>query len=90
MEKDTEFDALLKKLNDLNWPQVYMFKFIILATNQKIALVESKFSEAAVISHKSSANGKYISITVREVMLSPESVIEKYRAMKDIEGLMAL
>ena len=46
-----------------------MFKFIIPASNKSIALIESKFSDEAVISEKQSANGKYISITVKEVML---------------------
>jgi putative lipoic acid-binding regulatory protein len=86
-----KYDALYGQLSkDLSWPAVYMFKFIIPADNHKIALVQSKFSDEAIISQKESSNGKYISITVREVMLSPESIIEKYHEMETIEGLMAL
>jgi putative lipoic acid-binding regulatory protein len=67
-----------------------MFKFIIPAENRKIALIESKFSETAIISQHESATGKYVSITVKDVMLNAEAVIEKYKEMKGIEGLIAL
>jgi hypothetical protein len=67
-----------------------MFKFIIPADNKKQALVESKFTDQSVINTRSSANGKYISITIQEVMLNADSIIEKYREMEGIEGLISL
>lgn len=86
-----QFDKLRELLNqEANWPLVYMFKFIVPADNHKIALVESKFSDEALITHKESSNGKYFSITVKEVMLSAEAIIDKYKEMTNIEGLMAL
>ena len=89
--KDDQYENLLKKLSeDKNWPQVYMFKFIITAQHRRIALVESKFSDEAVIHEKESSGGKYISITVKEVMLNPEAVIAKYKEVSTIEGVMAL
>ena len=91
MNRDEQFNKLRELLNKGNsWPMVYMFKFIVPADNQKIALVESKFSDEAVILHKESANGKYFSITVKEVMLNADSIISKYKEMEGIEGLMAL
>jgi hypothetical protein len=90
MNTDDQFDKLREQLNkEVNWPLVYMFKFIIPAENKKIALVESKFSDEAVITQKESTNGKYISITVKEVMLTADSIIEKYKEMDGIDGLMA-
>ena len=84
------YENLRKELNKIsNWPQVYMFKFIVPADNKRIALVESKFSNESVITKKESANGKYISITIKEVMLTADSIIEKYKEMEGIEGLMA-
>jgi putative lipoic acid-binding regulatory protein len=89
--KDEQFDKLREQLNlHTTWPTVYMFKFIVPADNRKIALVESKFSDEAVITQNQSSNGKYVSITVKEVMLSAESIIEKYKEMQGIEGLMSL
>jgi len=91
MNKDEQFDKLRELLNkENNWPLVYMFKFIIPADNQKIAMVESKFSDEAVISHKESSNGKYFSITVKEVMLNADSIVSKYQEMGVIQGLIAL
>jgi putative lipoic acid-binding regulatory protein len=91
MDNEHLFDNLREKLSkEKNWPQVYMFKFIIVADNQKIALVESKFSDEATILQKESSGGKYMSITVKEVMLTPDAVIEKYKEISTIEGVMAL
>lgn len=91
MNKDNQFDKLLEQLNEeKNWPMVYMFKFIVPADNQKIALVESKFSDEAVITQTESKNGKYISISIKEAMLDAQSIVNKYKEMQGIEGLMAL
>lgn len=91
MDQNEQFDKLREFLNkEESWPIVYMFKFIIPADNQKIALIESKFSDEAVISHKESSGGKYFSITVKEVMLSADAIVDKYKEMKNIEGLITL
>jgi len=90
MNRDEQFNQLRERLNkEGNWPKLYMFKFIIPAENKQIALVESKFSDEATITQKQSFNGKYISITIKEVMLDANSIIEKYKEMDGIEGLMA-
>ncbi|MBL0330385.1 MAG: DUF493 family protein [Bacteroidetes bacterium] len=91
MNKEEQFEKLREQLSkEKEWPTIYMFKFIIPADNRKIALVESKFSDEAIITQKESSNGKYISITVKEAMLTADSIIEKYKEMEGIEGLMAL
>ena len=91
MSKDEQYQKLRELLNEEDsWPIIYMFKFIIPADNHKIALVESKFSDEATITLKESSNGKYMSITVREAMFDADSIIEKYKEMEGIEGLMAL
>ena len=91
MNKDEQFEKLRAQLKkEKDWPSIYMFKFIIPADNRKIALVESKFSDEAIISQKESSNGKYISITIKEAMLDADSIINKYKEMEGIEGLMAL
>lgn len=91
MDKSEQYNKLRELLEqENNWPTIYMFKFIIPADNHKIALIESKFSDEAIISHKASSSGKYFSITVKEVMLNADSIISKYREMEGIEGLMAI
>lgn len=85
------YENLRKELNKIDsWPMLYMFKFIIPTDNQKRALVESKFSNNSVINTKESSNGKYTSITIREVMLDAESIINKYKELEGIEGIIAL
>lgn len=90
MNTPDEYDNLRKELNKIGaWPMVYMFKFIIPADNKRLALVTSKFSDDSIVTRKESTNGKYISITVKEVMLNADSIIDKYKEMEGIEGLMA-
>ena len=90
MSNEESYRNLREQLNKQeDWPTLYMFKFIVPSTNKNIALVESKFSDEAVISQKQSTNGKYISITIKEVMLDADSIISKYQEMECIEGLMA-
>ena len=91
VDSEEQFEKLKAVLDKhTSWPTVYMFKFIIPADNKRIALVESKFSESAIISQHESVNGKYVSITVKEVMLNADAVISKYKEMKGIDGLIAL
>ncbi len=91
MDTSDQYDKLREQLKlEKEWPVVYMFKFIVPADNKRIALVESKFSDEAEIFQKESSGGKYISITIKEVMMDAESIIAKYQEMKGIEGLIAL
>ena len=91
MENADQFRKLQEQLEkESSWPLVYMFKFIIPADNQKLALVENMFSDEAVISQNVSGKGNYLSITVKEVMLDAPSVIAIYSKASEIEGLIAL
>jgi hypothetical protein len=73
------------------WPSLYMFKFIVPADNEKIAQVEKLFnSEEAQIQLRQSRKGNFVSVTAKEMMISPEKVIERYIEAEDIEGLISL
>lgn len=88
---DDKFSELRKKLNETQtYPTVYMFKFIMDAENRKIALVENLFGENAEIHIKESDKGKYISITIKEVMMSTDEIINIYIKASDIKGVMVL
>lgn len=88
---ENKFGELRKKLDETqSYPSVYMFKFIMEADNRKIALVENLFSENAEIYTKESGKGNYISITVKEVMMSTEEIIGIYEKAADIKGVMFL
>ena len=86
-----KFKDLKKKLDETqSYPSVYMFKFIMDASNRKIALIENLFSENAEIYTKESDKGKYISITITEVMMSTEEIIGIYSKAAEIEGVILL
>lgn len=88
-------EEFLKRLEDQlsrhgNWPAVYMFKFIIADSNRDYALLRSLFGDEARIFTRHSSGGKYISVTVKELMLSPAEIEERYRKASVIEGIIAL
>ena len=67
-----------------------MFKFIIPEGNRGYAQLRSLFGEESRLSTRHSSGGKYISVTVKELMLNPAEIIERYRKASEIEGIMAL
>ena len=87
---NSKFDELRKKLDNESWPAIYMFKFIVPSDNHKIALTESFFEDDAEIKMQASTNGKYTSITIRQVMLDAPAIIEIYVKAAAIEGIISL
>ncbi|HKK39132.1 MAG TPA: DUF493 family protein [Cryomorphaceae bacterium] len=74
-----------------DWPSMYLFKFIVPSDNQKVAQVEALFNaKTAEIRLRQSKNGKYTSITAREVMTSAQEVVDCYKKAYKIEGIIAL
>lgn len=85
------FDTLREQLTlSYTWPAVYMFKFIAPAENRVFALLHDLFHDQAEFTTKNSAGGKYVSITVKEVMLNVDEVISMYRKASAIEGVIVL
>jgi putative lipoic acid-binding regulatory protein len=84
------FENLRAQLDVLEWPSVYLFKFIVPNDNEKMAQVSALFDENATISYHTSSKGNYVSVSVKEVMLSGDSVIEIYENAIKIEGIISL
>ncbi|MDD2983418.1 MAG: DUF493 domain-containing protein [Crocinitomicaceae bacterium] len=78
------------QLDLLEWPNVYLFKFIIPNQPEQIAQVSALFDETSEITFQPSSNLKYTSISVRELMLDVDSIIEKYRKAAAIKGIISL
>ena len=76
--------------NHGKWPQVYMFKFIIQNNNRDYAILRHIFNEDSLLTSRNSRNGKYISITVKEMMMDPAEVMDRYRQAAQIEDIIAL
>lgn len=87
-------DFLIRLEQQLNehgtWPSVYMFKFIIPDNNRDYALLRSFFGDESRVFTRHSSGGKYVSVTVKEMMLSAAEVVERYRKTAEIEGIIAL
>jgi len=86
------FEELRKKLEEsiTSFPYIYMFKFIIKADNKAMALVEVIFDNDAEIIQKQSTKGNYISITVKQVVMSVDEIISIYEKAAEIEGVISL
>lgn len=81
---------LKKQLVLLEWPNVYLFKFIIPNKPEAIAKTTALFDGAVDLKLQPSKTGKYVSISAKEMMLDVDSIIDKYNKSSSIEGLMAL
>ena len=89
--KTQNFDTLREQLTaNVTWPSVYMFKFIAPAENRIFAMLHDLFPHQAEFTNRHSAGGKYVSITVKELMLSVDEVIDRYQKASAIEGVIVL
>lgn len=73
-----------------DWPSLYMFKFILQPEEDLISKLEALFPEEAEIKRKYSKTGKFVSLTIREVMISSDEVLDRYERASKIEGVMML
>ena len=84
------YAKLKVQLELLEWPNVYLFKFIVPNNPEAIAKTSALFDDAVDLKLHPSKTGKYVSISAKELMLDVDSIIEKYNKSSSIEGLMAL
>ena len=89
-KNEFDFESLKKKLEADPFPRVYLFKFIVPSENRLIALLEALFNEDAQVSLRASKSGKYTSLGAKEVMISADAIIDRYKAALKIEGCIAL
>lgn len=92
MDRKKKYEKLKGQLEEgFDWPTLYMFKFIIEADNKKLAEVQNLFNtKEATVEVRESSNGNYLSITAKEMMMSPERVIDRYLDAEKIGGVIAL
>jgi putative lipoic acid-binding regulatory protein len=84
------FGKLREQLELLEWPNVYLFKFIVPNHPEKIALANALFDDTAQIVMHPSSQGTYMSISAKELMLDVDSIIAKYEKASLIEGIISL
>ncbi len=84
------FDKLRIQLEQQEWPNVFLFKFIIPNEPEYIAKVIAILSQEAELQLQPSRNGKFVSVSAKELMLDVDSIIDIYEKSSEIKGLIAL
>lgn len=87
MEDISIFNGLRERLDNLQWPLVYMFKFIVPV--EKAEEIISIFGNENYTT-RPSKTGKYISITSTKYVSSPEEVIDIYSQASKVDGVISL
>lgn len=82
-----QYDGLREKLSEQSFPCKYMYKFI--AKEEKLKDLKPFFQDAEIRT-KPSSKGKYVSFTAVVMALSAEQIIERYKSLSHIDGLMSL
>lgn len=94
MQENSEdfFKRLREELQqNTSWPSEYLFKFIVKSEAKKIDEVKNNFDNlGAVIKTNPSKNGNYTSVSVNVVMKNPDHVIQKYKDVSHIDGIISL
>jgi putative lipoic acid-binding regulatory protein len=89
-------DEFFKRLHEellqtSSWPSEYLFKFIVKSDLAKINAVKDNFDNiGAVIKTNPSKNGNYTSVSVNVIMTNPDQIIQKYKDVSHIEGIISL
>ena len=92
-DEQEEFYASLKinLENNHNFPEDYLYKFIILNDKEKLTEIYKVFdSTKNTFSTRESSNGKYISCSIQCFVLDAEQVIRLYKEVAKIEGVIML
>lgn len=92
-KKSEEFYNRLKEqlLESGTWPSDYLYKFIVPTDKGKIDTITKIFDNTgAVITSKQSKKGTYTSVSITVNLKNPNAVIEKYKEVTKIEGVISL
>jgi uncharacterized protein len=84
------FNTLREQLELLDWPNVYLFKFIMPNDEANIAKIIAFFDENADINLQPSGKGNYTSLSVKTVMLTVDEIITIYKKASAIKGVISL
>jgi len=91
--EENEFYASLK-INlekNHNFPEDYLYKFIILNNQEKLTEIYKVFDGTKnTFTTRESSNGKYISCTIQCFVLDADHVIRLYKEVAKIEGVIML
>lgn len=86
------YASLKEKLEtNHNFPEDYLFKFIILNEEKRITEIYRVFDDMKfTLSTKESKNSKYVSISINAFVLDANHVVSIYKKVGEVEGVMSL
>lgn len=87
---DDVLSKLRGHLEQQEWPNVYFFKFIVPNESEQIAQVTALFNASSELVMHPSKTGKYMSFSVKEMMLDVDSILEVYEKASKIKGIISL
>jgi len=84
-------NRLRDRLDEVHeWPSVYMFKFVLEPSEERLNAVLGLFPAESEVLRRYSAGGKYVSVTIREVMMNADDVVARYDVATGISGVIVL
>lgn len=91
-DPDKFYASLKEKLEDTHdFPEDYLYKFIIPNSQEKMTEIYRIFDGMKhTIKNRDSKNGKYISLSINAFVLDADQVIDIYKKVGAIEGIMSL
>lgn len=92
-EKSDEFYRKLKtQLEETSsWPSDYLYKFIVPTDGERITQIHKIFDNTgAVIESKQSKKGKYTSLSITLHLKNADAVIDKYKEVGKVKGVISL
>lgn len=84
---EKKFGKLKEQLEKVEWPEVYLFKFIV--PSDKVDQIKPLFQEGEMSTRKS-RKGNYVSVSIKMVMFSADHVMDRYKSVQHIEGIISL
>ena len=88
MNKKLDLASLKEQLDSqTDFPTLYMFKFIVpMGRENEVAMLLPN-NEMVL---KQSSKGNYVSVTIKAMMPSSESIVNIYLRASEIEGIISL
>lgn len=73
------------------WPGTYLFKFIVKAESDHLNTLKSYFDQyTPEFSEKQSSKKSFTSLSIKVKMENPDKVIEVYKKVSTLEGVISL
>ncbi|SMF66638.1 DUF493 family protein [Pseudobacteriovorax antillogorgiicola] len=85
---DQTYEQFRDRLEEgYDWPASYTFKFVVPKDKKGSLLSLAPMGE---ISEKLSSTGKYVSVTIKSMMETPDHVVDAYKRVSAIKGVISL